>query len=718
YGIDYSISGHLLFVNNQRSNLVSPLPSNHTNSLNITLQKVLNKQKYHFLSRIAFDWIHELLYWTDDTSIEVISIHRPSLRYVCVENSFDVIRNVAIDPLESLIIWIQWQESGDNDKIMRSSQAGTDVKVVVDYDLKYSYAFTLDVNSKTIYWIDSQLYTLSSIGYFGQNRRTIAKSYDLFSSSYRMDFFADYIYWTNDRHNAILRTHRTGSNGTKRFVVFKANVSIDAIKIVDKTKQPMIALNRCLNANCTHLCLPSGVQSFMCLCPSIKYYDYSAQEKCRSDDISKIMDEQQKPDVKHIADIVGEWGKWQFQLITFCFILWGVAAVNNMGYSFMAYDNDFWCSDVPPDYQFNLVCDRKHFASFTQTAYMLGYAVSGLIFAHYSDKYGRRPTCCGPKYRADISILGGIGWVLGYAAVPGLALWLQDYRYLLFVSLLGLGSMMVWYYFMFESPRWQITNGQTDRAEQTLRKALKINGKSDENLKQQLTELSAYLQEMQSHEKSVKNHTILDLVKTPALRKITFILWYTWIVNALLYYGLSFNMSDFGGNFYITFLLSGIVELPSQLLSALMLRYIGRCKLFGFFMLLTGVSCFAIIPVERDWIKVTFALIGKFGVSSSWNVMAMHGPELYPTVLRQRGLGAASVVGRIGSITAPFMKNLAATNGLALVMGLYGVLMLSGTVLVQFLPETKGREIPDTIEEAERAAYPTKVKHIKNKTNF
>ena len=27
----------------------------------------------------------------------------------------------------------------------------------------------------------------------------------------------------------------------------------------------------------------------------------------------------------------------------------------------------------------------------TQSVFMLGYVVSGLVFAHYSDKYGRRP---------------------------------------------------------------------------------------------------------------------------------------------------------------------------------------------------------------------------------------------------------------------------------------------------------------------------------------
>ena len=52
--------------------------------------------------------------------------------------------------------------------------------------------------------------------------------------------------------------------------------------------------------------------------------------------------------------------------------------------------------------------------------------------------------------------------------------------------------MMFWFYFFYESPRWQLINGQTDRAEITLRNALKQNGKSDQYLKEQLTQLTNY----------------------------------------------------------------------------------------------------------------------------------------------------------------------------------------------------------------------------------
>jgi ribosomal protein L16/L10AE len=60
-------------------------------------------------------------------------------------------------------------------------------------------------------------------------------------------------------------------------------------------------------------------------------------------------------------------------------------------------------------------------------------------------------------------------------------------------SVVALTLMMIWFYFLYESPRWQLTNGQIDRAEITIRKALKQNGKSDVKLKEHLIQYTAHL---------------------------------------------------------------------------------------------------------------------------------------------------------------------------------------------------------------------------------
>lgn len=87
-----------------------------------------------------------------------------------------------------------------------------------------------------------------------------------------------------------------------------------------------------------------------------------------------------------------------------------------------------------------------------------------------------------------------MGWIAGYAILPAYAYWLRDYKLMQLWSLIWMTFLLIWFYFMDESPRWLITNGQTDKAEVILAKILKINGLSGYKLKEDLTVLSKHLQ--------------------------------------------------------------------------------------------------------------------------------------------------------------------------------------------------------------------------------
>ena len=91
-------------------------------------------------------------------------------------------------------------------------------------------------------------------------------------------------------------------------------------------------------------------------------------------------------------------------------------------------------------------------------------------------------------------MLSGIGWVVGNILLPGFAFWLQDFRYLQLFSALQLILMLIWFWFLYESPRWQLINGKTKEAEQTIRKALVMNGKSAHNLMNDMKKLTENLQ--------------------------------------------------------------------------------------------------------------------------------------------------------------------------------------------------------------------------------
>lgn len=80
--------------------------------------------------------------------------------------------------------------------------------------------------------------------------------------------------------------------------------------------------------------------------------------------------------------------------------------------------------------------------------------------------------------------------------------------------------------------------------------------------------------------------------------------------------------------------------------------------------------------------------------------MYLYAGELFPTVVRNSGVGLASTVARLGSMLAPFVATLAHTSYWLPPLA-FGIVPLVGAALCIVLPDTRGRKLPDTLEEGE-----------------
>jgi hypothetical protein len=56
------------------------------------------------------------------------------------------------------------------------------------------------------------------------------------------------------------------------------------------------------------------------------------------------------------------------------------------------------------------------------------------------------------------------------------------------------------------------------------------------------------------------------------------------------------------------------------------------------------------------WLKVTFAMIAKLVITSSYGTIYVFTAEQFPTVIRNVGLGASSTFARIGGVIAPYIN--------------------------------------------------------------
>lgn len=55
--------------------------------------------------------------------------------------------------------------------------------------------------------------------------------------------------------------------------------------------------------------------------------------------------------------------------------------------------------------------------------------------------------------------------------------------------------------------------------------------------------------------------------------------------------------------------------------------------------------------------RLILSMIGKIGASGWFTLIYVYTAELFPTVVRNAGLGSMSTIARIGSMTAPFLAN-------------------------------------------------------------
>lgn len=65
--------------------------------------------------------------------------------------------------------------------------------------------------------------------------------------------------------------------------------------------------------------------------------------------------------------------------------------------------------------------------------------------------------------------------------------------------------------------------------------------------------------------------------------------------------------------------------------------------------------------LDMDWLTITFVMIAKFAITSSYGAIYVFTAEQFPTVVRNVGLGASSTFARIGGVIAPYINHLVST---------------------------------------------------------
>ncbi|POI26637.1 hypothetical protein CIB84_009613 [Bambusicola thoracicus] len=194
-------------------------------------------------------------------------------------------------------------------------------------------------------------------------------------------------------------------------------------------------------------------------------------------------------------------------------------------------------------------------------------------------------------------------------------------------------------------------------------------------------------------------HWLLVAVTGPCLLSIVCL----WFGVAFSYYGMSMSLTGFGLNMYFSQFLFGIIEIPAKILMYVLVNRIGRRHSQAWSLILTGLCIGAniIIPKPFTSLRSVIAVMAKGSSEAAFTTVYLYTSELYPTVLRQNGMGYTSFMARLGGSLAPLVFLLDDVWRSLPQVTYCGVAVFCGSVAF-LLPETLNVHLPESIEDIEK----------------
>jgi len=296
-------------------------------------------------------------------------------------------------------------------------------------------------------------------------------------------------------------------------------------------------------------------------------------------------------------------------------------------------------------------------------------------------------------------------WTAGSLMTPLFAYLTLDVSWRLFVIMCAVPCIVSGFLgvcLVPESPRWLISVGQNDRALAVIRNAAAVNGVNPD---------IAFPKDVKLKDEQVENSGFRDLLSRK-WRRITLLLWLTWIGYAIGYYGTILTVTRIfdadavegadaqGGtpNFdYKAIFISASAEILGLFVVIQTVDSVGRIPTQAMSYIFGGIFIFSLSMsvgnASRNVLTVLAFCARAFEMMGSC-VTWVSTAEILPTEIRTTGHSAANAMGRSGAFLSPYLVG--TNNSIKFVGTAMLVIHVITACCAYNLPESKGRDLGHT----------------------